>query len=288
MRKTKNQPSFDASAEFVVRDDVDINVLKEYGGFPCKIESCSFCYVVRGHIKAEISRGIYEINAHDLVVLLPGSFVDIYEISDDVLISFEGYSSQLLKKINFWKTVSPILNIVINNPVMSLDEKISYFYQQSFSIMAKASSFGPSFMTQSIILSALVVAVDMLAAAISQNMVMGFTVKNTSREQKIVADFMRRAYELYRSEHKIAYYAREASLTLSHFCNVISKTTGMTAQQIIMNLIIMDAKTQLKSSDATVSEIAEDLGFTLPTTFNRYFKKYTGMTPQEYRNGKDH
>ena len=61
----------------------------------------------------------------------------------------------------------------------------------------------------------------------------------------------------------------------------------MTAQQIIMNLIIMDAKTQLINTDFPVQAIAHTLGFTSPTTFNRYFKTYTGMTPQEYRNSID-
>ncbi len=288
MRNLTNKPSFDISAFFVVRENNGIDVIEKYVNSPCKIESCNLCFVIKGHVKAEVGRGIYDIYANDFVVLLPGTFMNIIEASDDLLFSFEGYSSELLKKINFWKTISPILNIVINNPVMTLNDQIANFYQQSFSIMAKASAFGPMFMTQAIAQSALVVAVEMLAAGISQNMVSGFMVQNSSREQKIVTDFMRRAYRLYRTEHKITYYAREASLTLSHFCNVISKTTGMTAQQIIMNLIIMDAKTQLKGSDASVSSIAESLGFALPTTFNRYFKKYTGLTPQEYRNGKAH
>ena len=111
--------------------------------------------------------------------------------------------------------------------------------------------------------------------------------KNSSRDQAIVGEFMQLALENYRTEHKISFYAHEASLTLSHFCNVISKTTGMTAQHIIMNLIIMDAKNQLRNSDAPVQEIAKILGFSSPTTFNRYFKTYTGFTPQEYRNNEE-
>ena len=157
------------------------------------------------------------------------------------------------------------MQYVVKQPVLSLNEQMGNFYRESFSIMTKAANFGPEFMTDSIAQSALVVAIDMLAGALKTNMVKGEIVKHTS-------------------QHKISFYAHEASLTLAHFCNVISKTTGMTAQQIIMNLIIMDAKTQLKGSDAAVADIAYSLGFSTPTTFNRYFKTYTGMTPQEYRN----
>ena len=142
-------------------------------------------------------------------------------------------------------------------------------------------------MTHSIAQSALVVAIDMLSNAITHNLVKGTSVKNSSRDQAIVGEFMQLALENYRIEHKISFYAHEASLTLSHFCNVISKTTGMTAQHIIMNLIIMDAKNQLRNSDAPVQEIAKILGFSSPTTFNRYFKTYTGFTPQEDRNNEE-
>ena len=52
---------------------------------------------------------------------------------------------------------------------------------------------------------------------------------------------------------------------------------------LIMNLIIMDAKTQLKRTSHTAARISASLNFSTPTSFNRYFRKYTGMTPQEYR-----
>lgn len=286
-RASRLQPPLEVSADFVVHESIGQDLMGYYGRFPCKIDACCLCYVVRGQLKATINLSEFNIMAGDFIVLLPGGFLQIKEVSDDTLISFEGYSSSFLKKINFWKIISPIMQYAIKNPVFSLNEEMGNFYRESFSIMTKAANLGSSFMTKSIAESALIVAIDMLAGAISHDMVRGATLKNSSRDQTIVGEFMQLALENYRSEHKISFYAHEASLTLSHFCNVISKTTGMTAQQIIMNLIIMDAKTQLKSTDAAVQEIARTLGFPSPTTFNRYFKTYTGMTPQDYRNSND-
>ena len=286
-RLSRMQPPLEVSADFVVQESIGRDLMGYYGRFPCKIDACCLCYVVQGRLKATINLGEFDIVANDFIVLLPGGFLQVNEVSDDTVISLEGYSSSFLKKVNFWKIISPIMQYVFRSPVFSLNEEMGNFYRESFSIMTKAASFGRSFMTHSIAESALVVAIDMLAGAISHDMVKGATLKNSSRDQTIVGEFMQLALENYRTEHKISFYAHEASLTLSHFCNVISKTTGMTAQQIIMNLIIMDAKTQLINTDLAVSEIALTLGFTAPTTFNRYFKTYTGMTPQEYRNSID-
>lgn len=285
--KSQKHPPLEVSADFVVHERIGQDLMGYYGRGPCKIDACCLCYVVRGKFKATINLMEFEIVANDLVVLLPGGFLQVTEASDDALISFEGYSSSFLKKVNFWKIISPIMQYVIKRPVFSLNEEMGNFYRESFSIMTKAANFGGEFMTQSIAMSALVVAVDMLAGAIKHNMVKGMVIRNSSRDQTIVGEFMQLALENYRSEHKISFYAREASLTLSHFCNVISKTTGMTAQHIIMNFIIMDAKTQLKDSDIPVQDIARILGFKSPTIFNRYFKTYTGITPQEYRNSID-
>ena len=262
-KEDKRKAPFDVSADFVVYENIGSDLMGYYSRFPCKLESCCLCYVVRGNLKATINLGTFNIVANDFVVLMPGGFLQIHEMSDDTLISF------------------------VKSPVFSLDTDMGNFYRDSFSIMTRVSKFDPSFMTHSIAQSALVVAIDMLSNAISHNMVKGASLKNSSRDQTIVGEFVQLALENYRSEHKISFYAHEASLTLSHFCNVISKTTGMTAQQIIMNLIIMDAKTQLINTDFPVQAIAHTLGFTSPTTFNRYFKTYTGMTPQEYRNSID-
>lgn len=287
LKSTRLKPNLDVSANLIVHESMGTDLKGYYGYFPCKIEACCLCYIIKGNLKAIINIGEYEIKAGDFVVLLPGSFLTINEMSDDILLSFEGYSSAFLKKINFWKVISPIMQYVIKQPVFSLDERMGTFYRESFSIMTRVSRYDPSFLTHSIAKSALIVAIDMLSNAIKSNMVHGTIHKKSSRDQTIVGEFIQLALENYRTEHKISFYARKASLTLSHFCNVISKTTGMTAQQVIMNLIIMDAKAQLRNTEAPVQEISQILGFSSPTTFNRYFKTYTGMTPQEYRNSAE-
>ena len=49
-------------------------------------------------------------------------------------------------------------------------------------------------------------------------------------------------------------------------------------------IVLMDIKAQLKSTELPIKEIAFSLGFNNMSFFNRYFKRHTGMTPQEYRN----
>ena len=49
-------------------------------------------------------------------------------------------------------------------------------------------------------------------------------------------------------------------------------------------MVIMDAKAQLKSTEASVQSIAYSLNFTNMSFFGKYFKRHVGISPQEYRN----
>ena len=158
LKSTRLKPNLDVSANLIVHESMGTDLKGYYGYFPCKIEACCLCYIIKGNLKAIINIGEYEIMAGDFVVLLPGSFLTINEMSDDILLSFEGYSSAFLKKINFWKVISPIMQYVIKQPVFSLDERMGTFYRESFSIMTRVSRYDPSFLTHSIAKSALIVA----------------------------------------------------------------------------------------------------------------------------------
>jgi YesN/AraC family two-component response regulator len=52
---------------------------------------------------------------------------------------------------------------------------------------------------------------------------------------------------------------------------------------LIASAVIKNAKKLLSSTELSSAEIAEKLNFSTPSFFCRYFKRYTGTTPQEWR-----
>lgn len=81
----------------------------------------------------------------------------------------------------------------------------------------------------------------------------------------------------------VKYFADKICLSPNYFGDLIKKETGKTAQEIIQNKIVNQAKEWIVSTDKTVSQIAYELGFQYSQHFNRLFKKNTGLTPNEYR-----
>lgn len=81
----------------------------------------------------------------------------------------------------------------------------------------------------------------------------------------------------------VKYFASECFLSPNYFGDLVKKKTGRTPQEYIQNKIIDLAKEELASSQKTVNEISYELGFEYSQHFNRYFKRNTGMTPNQYR-----
>ena len=106
-----------------------------------------------------------------------------------------------------------------------------------------------------------------------------------SREQTIFDRFIQLVNQHCRQQHQIGYYANRLCLTERYLGTVIRQTSGTTAKDWIDRALITQAKVLLRHSDKSVMQISEDLDFPNPSFFSKYFKRLTGMTPGEYKEG---
>lgn len=275
-------PKFDIPKDFIVGDNISCEILNMYGLFPCKIKAGVFAFCLRGTIRATINLKEYNIGASDFVSLLPNSFIQIHEVSADAQVSFAAFSSQFLEGVNYIKTISSLLITVMENPIMSLNENTSSVYRDFFSLLVKADADPDAILLSDSLHSVL----DIFVRAMSNLYKKGSFWKDPAmtRDKEIAREFIQLVWENYTQEHSVSFYADRIRITLPHFCYVIRKSTGQTALDIIANVIILDAKAQLKSTNIPIKEIAANLGYNNAAFFDKYFKRHVGMSPMEYRN----
>jgi len=82
--------------------------------------------------------------------------------------------------------------------------------------------------------------------------------------------------------HTVKEYAQLLHVTPNHLNKCVKSTLGKTAQSLLNEMLIMEAKSLLKYTDLNISEIAEKLCRSTPSNFSRFFKKQTGYTPRDY------
>ena len=78
-------------------------------------------------------------------------------------------------------------------------------------------------------------------------------------------------------------YAKKLNVSTKHLSEVVSKTFGRSPLQIIHDILLLEAKGQLYSTEKSVSEIAYDLKFDDPSHFAQFIKSRTGLSPQKLR-----
>ena len=78
-------------------------------------------------------------------------------------------------------------------------------------------------------------------------------------------------------------YAEMLFITPNHLNALTNAIIGKSAGEIIRDRVLLEAKRMLVNSDLMIAQIADVLHFEDNAYFARFFKKYTGVTPENFR-----
>ena len=99
----------------------------------------------------------------------------------------------------------------------------------------------------------------------------------------IVQSFLH-AVELHFREHwTIARYAQEVGVTPDRLNATVRRTTGRSPLSLIHARFMHEAEALLEDSSLQIAEIANELGFSDPAYFSRFYKRLSGRSPNRQR-----
>jgi len=81
----------------------------------------------------------------------------------------------------------------------------------------------------------------------------------------------------------VEFLSGKLNLSAHYLSDLLRSLTGQSAQQHIQERVIQKAKEYLTSTNLSVAEIAYQLGFEYPQSFNKLFKRKTSFSPLEFR-----
>lgn len=105
-----------------------------------------------------------------------------------------------------------------------------------------------------------------------------------SKANDAVASFRELLNQTGGLRNNVTHYAEKLHTTPQNLNAICRKSLNQSAAEVISEHIISEAKRQLIYTEGSVSEIAYSLNFNDTSHFVKYFKRYTGLTPQTFRN----
>ncbi len=100
---------------------------------------------------------------------------------------------------------------------------------------------------------------------------------------QVLKSFQHLIEKYYKTIRLPGEYAGLLYITPNHLNALCQDLLGKTAGELIRERVILEAKRLLTNAGMNVTEIASELNFQDNSYFNRFFKKYTGQTPDVFR-----
>ncbi|HEX2534144.1 MAG TPA: helix-turn-helix transcriptional regulator [Chitinophagaceae bacterium] len=103
------------------------------------------------------------------------------------------------------------------------------------------------------------------------------------QKQMVLRNFQRLIEAHFHTLRLPREYAELLYVTPNYLNALCRDLLGKTAGDLIRERVLLEAKRLLTHADLTVAAIAYDLQFRDNSYFNRFFKKYVGLTPDDFR-----
>ncbi len=264
----------------------DMDVIKH----PCRFDGylAFFCY--RGHFDVEVNLRTFQVKEGSLFVYTPGNIVRVSGIAPedkrDVHFLVIAVSNNLMRmtRFDFNKLYDESLRL-LENPCVVISGRERDICRKYLDLVKDISA--ASLPNSRDAISSLITSVFYLAGALWADRLSEARQKSEDnrsvRSKAVLEDFLTLVRDNHNRERSLSFYAEKLYLTPKYLSKLVKTVSGKSAHEWIDSFVILEAKNMLKYSDMSIKTIVWELNFPNQTTFYRFFKAHTGMTPSEYR-----
>ena len=222
----------------------------------------------------------YTLTKNNLISIIPDIFFKVNTVSADCNISFIAFNKKLIKDQYIFNNTLKYIPLIFKKPILDIDNHLI----QNINVYIKLiedtlgiENFNPSTEYYESLLMTMVGIVGNYYE-IERN-----KLSLVKRKDGIMETFILLTTRHYRNERKLDFYAEKMALSSQYLSYIIKEKAGITASGFIARIVIADAQSKLRSTKTGIQEIAYSLNFSDVSTFGKYFKRYTGVSPKHYR-----
>lgn len=240
----------------------------------------------------EVNQEQLALPAGSLLMVFPGNVVrTLGKVPDDVDAYALYFDTSFSRGVNINLTSVAIPPAVQKpRPAMKLDADEIDLLEKYFMLIHSSALEGSNNQLKKSIVSSLTAAMfyqlvlfyhKRLPAAIEGET----NLRGGTRRNDYVREFVRLVYLHYVRERSVSFYADRLFISPKYLSLLVKQTTGRSAAAWIDEFVLMEAKNMLRFSGKNIQQVAYALNFPTQSSFGKYFKHLTGMSPSEYIKG---
>ena len=111
----------------------------------------------------------------------------------------------------------------------------------------------------------------------------GDKIYKADRQKMILERFKNLLNGHCEKQHEVSWYAEALTISADYLSKITKENDGRSARAWINEAIIAKAASLMHYADLNIKEISEKLNFTDQSSFGRFIRKNTGMSPKEFR-----
>lgn len=258
--------------------------------YPCRFHGYMAFFCIQGEFEVEINLKKFTIRKDSMFIYTPGNIVRVTNIDprekESVHFVVVAISEDLMSstRFDFSKLYNESLRL-LESPCIIINENERELCRKYFDLIQEVSKMRMPNMRESV--AALISSIFYLMGAMWTDRLTA-AKKNggeevSTRSKIVLEDFLLLVRDYHTKERSLSFYADKLYLTPKYLSKLIKSVSGKSAHEWIDSFVILEAKNLLKYSDMSIKSIVYELNFPNQTTFYRFFKTKTGMTPSEYR-----
>jgi len=107
--------------------------------------------------------------------------------------------------------------------------------------------------------------------------------ENATRTMRLTSQFKHLLEKQFLETREVKQYAAQLHVTPKYLAEAVKETTGKSPRDLINDVLLLECKVQMGSTNKSITEIAHELQFEDQAHFSRFFRQHTGLTPTDWR-----
>ncbi len=268
--------------------DEDVFVVENIRNLPNEInirpEVVIFLVCKQGELTCSLNEEIYTVRKNDLLICTPSQIIGHYSISSDFESEIMCLSTRMAHEVFFFeRDIWKKLFFVNEHPVIHIDENEFDLSHEFYELLVCKLKQNKKPRRDKIIKHILQALLLELITYVEEKYIVSEKCSRIKQSDILFRRFMELLSNSKVKNRSVSYYADELCVTSKYLSAVCKIVSGKTASKWIKESVIVDVKYLLLSSDKSVKEIVDILGFPSLSFFGKFVKAHLGYSPTEYR-----